>query len=58
MPKTSVTTKKQLKTIDFDIEVTADIPKISVREYMRNFKLYNEKVMQGESFIIATNDEN
>ncbi len=56
MLKTSVVTKKQLKTIDFDTEVTVDIPRISVREYMRNFKLYNEKVMNGASFIIAKND--
>lgn len=60
MPKTSVITKKQPKTIDFDTKEINDnsIPKISVREYMRNFKLYNQKVMEGASFIIAKNDEN
>ena len=49
-----VTTKEKNKP---HIELTADIPKISVREYMRNFKLYNDKVMNGATFIIAKNDQ-
>lgn len=49
-----VTTKEKNKA---HTELMADIPKISVREYMRNFKLYNEKVMNGATFIIAKNDQ-
>lgn len=57
MPKIVTKTKLEPKTFDAEEVNDATIPKISVREYMRNFKLYNEKVMQGESFIIAKNNE-
>lgn len=57
MPKTVIKTKLEPKTFNTEEVNNVPIPKISVREYMRNFKLYNEKVMQGESFIVAKNDE-
>jgi hypothetical protein len=47
---------KKIPTRDIEVEITTPVPRISVREYMRNFKLYNEKVMNGASFIIAKND--
>jgi hypothetical protein len=57
MTKTTIKTKIQSKIMDFGINSSDSIPKISVREYMRNFKVYNQKVADGATFIIAKNDE-
>lgn len=31
--------------------------KISIREYLRNYSAYNDKVMKGESFVITKNNQ-
>ena len=31
--------------------------KISIREYLRNYNTYNDKVMKGESFIVVKNNK-
>ena len=49
-----VTTKEKHKP---HTETMVPITKNSVREYMRNFKLYNQKVMDGATFIITKNDQ-
>lgn len=31
--------------------------KISIREYLRNYNTYNDKVMKGECFVITKNNQ-